>query len=67
MLRQRSIVPASGWRRLSAIWTAGGIALLGILCGIVELRIVLIPTAILLLPMVRIALAPLTLNLNRHR
>ncbi|HTL27875.1 MAG TPA: hypothetical protein VL282_01580 [Tepidisphaeraceae bacterium] len=67
ILKQRSIVPASQWKKLSAIWIAWGIALLATLCGIMGPRAMLIPVAILMLPMIRIALAPLTLSLNRHR
>jgi hypothetical protein len=67
ILRQREIVPVSEWRKLSLIWAAGGMVLLAILCGIAGPRAMLIPAAVLLLPMVRVALAPLTLSLNRHR
>ncbi len=67
MLRQRSIVPASQWKKLSTIWIGSALALLAILWGITGPHAMLIPAAILMLPMVRIALAPLTLSLNRHR
>lgn len=67
MLRQRSIVPASQWKKLSTIWFGSAAVLVAILCGIAGPRAMLIPVAILMLPMVRIALAPLTLSLNRHR
>jgi hypothetical protein len=67
ILRQREIVPACEWRKLSLIWAAGGMVLLAILCGIAGPCMILVPATVLLLPMVRIALAPLTLSLNRHR
>jgi hypothetical protein len=67
ILRQRAMPSASGWRKVSVIWAGGGIALFAILCVLVGPRALLIPVVILMLPMVRIALAPLTLSLNRHR
>jgi hypothetical protein len=67
ILRQADVVSASSMKMVWLALSAGFVALCAILYGIGGFSPLLIPAAILLLPMNRAGLAPLTLRANRHR
>jgi len=69
--RRRGLLTPKAVRRLAGVWLAGVLGLFAVLCWLVPSDLapwyLLAPCAVLVLPLARIALAPLAVAWNRHR
>ena len=70
-LRRRRLLEARALRRLLGLWLIVAVVLAGLLCWLIPANVaprhLVAAGVVIALPMVRIALAPLALNWNRHR